>query len=201
MKVKVIFYKSIEENPEEPLNYCILQKNEFDYEFDKSTLIKNFLFDIFNKYCYKCSYDDICVEMVTFLKKEYEDRFILGSKKLDAKLIDVFKYRIRKNKPLIMIDNPEYMGGGCWGESNGLKYYINSNESIHTYEPHVHVQTHSKQFKDRFNIIECKIMESKDNKKPLSDSLRKKAIKFIKDKQIYFLEIWNEHTNCSKMVI
>lgn len=200
MKIKGIFYKSLEENPEEPYNYCILERNEFEYEFDQNITVKDFIYFIVNQYCYECNYEDICCEMISFFKKEFEFRFSLSKKKLNEKLIDVFEYRIKNNKPIIMIDVPEYIGGGCLGESNGLRYYINSNENIHTYEPHVHVKTFSKEYTDRIKIIECEIMESKNNNKQLSSELRKKAVAFIKKKQIYFLEKWNEHTNCSYIV-
>lgn len=200
MKVKGIFYKSIEEDPEESKNYCILERNEFDHEFDQNITVKDFIYYVLNQYCYKCNYESICCEMIAFFKKEFESEFVLSKKKLNKRLIDVFKYRINKCKPIIMIDIPEYMGGGCWGESNGLRYYINSNENIHTYEPHVHVQTFSEEYKDRINIIKCEVMKTKNNSKPLSNKLRKTAINFIKEKQIYFLEKWNQHTNCSYMI-
>jgi len=200
LKVKGIFYKSIEEDPEEPFNYCILEKNEFECDFDSNITVKDFIYYVVNKYCYKYDYNEIVSEMIAFLKKEFELKFHFSNKNLNKRLIDVFEYRIKKNKPIIMIYCPEYLGAGCWGESNGLRYYINSNENIHTYEPHVHVQTFSKEYKDRFDIIKCELIKTKDNSKPLSEKLRKLAISFIKQKQIFFLERWNEHTNCSHIV-
>ena len=196
MIVKGVFYKSLEENPEEPENYCILVRSEFEHDFDSEITVKDFIYYVINKFCYKCDYDDVCCEMLSFFKKEFENRFNLNTKKLNKRLIDIFQYRIKKGKPIIMIDCPEYLGGGCWGESNGLRYYINSNESIHMYEPHVHVQTFSGEYKDRFKIIECELMETQNNSKPLSNKYRKQAISFIKEKQIYFMEKWNEYTNC-----
>lgn len=196
MKVKGIFYKSIEEDPEEPQNYCILEKSEFECDFDSNITVKEFIYYVVNKYCYECNYNDICCEMIAFFKKEFELRFNLSNKNLNKQLIDIFEYRIKKGKPIIMIDCPEYMGGGCWGESTGLRYYINSNEDIHRYEPHVHVKTFSEEYEDRFDIVECKLMKTKNNNKPLSNKLRKEAIKFIKEKQTFFIEKWNEHTNC-----
>ena len=200
MKIKGVFYKSIEENPEEPRNYCILQKNEFEYELDLDITVKDFIYFVINKFCYKCDYDDICCEMIAFFQKEFNNRYNLSPKNLNKRLIDIFEYKIKKEKPIIMIDCPEHMGGGCWGESNGLRYYINSNESIHEYEPHVHVQTFSGEFKDRFKIIECELMETNNNGKSLSNKDRKRAIQFIRKKQIFFIERWNECTNCSYIV-
>jgi len=135
---------------------------------DSNITVKDFIYYVVNKYCYKYDYNEIVSEMIAFLKKEFELKFHFSNKNLNKRLIDVFEYRIKKNKPIIMIYCPEYLGAGCWGESNGLRYYINSNENIHTYEPHVHVQTFSKEYKDRFDIIKCELIKTKDNSKPLS---------------------------------
>ena len=196
--MKIIFYKNIEEDPVE--DFDILERNEFEYNFDKNLLVKDFLCNVFNKYCHKCSYDDICVDMVMFYKREFDEEYRLKSIQLNEDVIKVFKYEIENNDPIIMVNIPEYMGGGCYGESRGLRYYINSNEDIHEFEPHIHVQTYSNQFKDRFFILDCSVMPTKNNKFPLSNSLRKVAMKFIKERQIYFLEMWNTHTNCKNIV-
>lgn len=76
MKIKGIFYKSLEENPEEPYNYCILERNEFEHEFDQNITVKDFIYFIVNQYCYECNYGDICCEMISFLKKNLNLDFL-----------------------------------------------------------------------------------------------------------------------------
>ena len=58
----------------------------------------------------------------------------------------------------------------------------------------------SKGFTGRIRIIECDIMDTANNNRPLSNKLRKEAIQFIRKNQIEFLEYWNENTNCIKKV-
>ena len=43
-------------------------------------------------------------------------------------------------------------------------------------------------------------METNNNGKSLSNKDRKRAIQFIREKQIFFIERWNECTNCSYIV-
>ena len=97
MIVKCVFYKSIEEDPEEPRNYCILQKNEFEYEFDLNITVKDFIYFVINKFCYKCDYDDICCEMIAFFQKEFNNSYNLSPKNLNKRLIDIFEYKIKRS--------------------------------------------------------------------------------------------------------
>ena len=198
--MKIIFYRNIEENPGEPLNNDILVRYETEFELTENVTIKDLIFYVINEFCYKCNYNDVCCEMVDFFQKEYKLRFSMSNKRLNDRVKDVFKYRIDKGKPIILIDCPDYSGAGCWGESTGLRYYIYSNEVAHQYEPHVHVKTFSNECIDRFDIIKLKLMETNNNSKPLSNKLRKEAISFIKERQIDFLEIWNEYTNCNYII-
>lgn len=200
MEIKVVFYNLLKEDPTIPESICIMKRNETIYKYDVELTVKQFIYDVFNKFSYKCNINEVCTEMVRIYIKEFDEIFNLSNNQLNEKFYKVFEKNIKDNNEIILQDIPDYMGAGCWGESQGLRYIINSNEQKHEFTPHVHVQRISKGFTDRIRIIECDIMDTSNNNKPLSNKLRKEAIRFIRKNQIEFLEYWNENTNCIKKV-